>query len=371
MFQEMFSFVLLLLVLPSNSLQTGSARNTGGERNKWEKVSFNIAKTPRTNAGAALWKNGEPRSTTCKFRSFRRFMRSGASSAPEPAQQLHYTDSLYLPFAEYAWNKLLSLSERIQLTENNVVPTELQRNSAPAIGFPPNCTVNIHIRGLAFDNAPDATTSISAIKYARYALLDTIGLIDPQHSQTTILPGIHVLNLVIFPNKEFDLPIFGADVVSLPGGRHLVAIDFQPVRIASPTEPTKGALSLSEEHMSQLKSLHEKYSQILEWGGDIPEPAQRFFSPYALWTRLNGTDAVNILQTTIFECFQDYLDLYVELLESKDTLTCDDEVRGAIVSGHRDYLAYRSANDPARPLLKRLYGEEWSERLITQVLFRE
>jgi hypothetical protein len=27
-------------------------------------------------------------------------------------------------------------------------------------------------------------------------------------------------------------------------------------------------------------------------------------------------------------------------------------------------------NDPARPLLKRLYGEEWSERLLSEVLFQ-
>jgi phycoerythrobilin:ferredoxin oxidoreductase len=34
-----------------------------------------------------------------------------------------------------------------------------------------------------------------------------------------------------------------------------------------------------------------------------------------------------------------------------------------------DYLNYRKANDPARPMLTRLYGEEYTEKAISEVLF--
>jgi Ferredoxin-dependent bilin reductase len=47
----------------------------------------------------------------------------------------------------------------------------------------------------------------------RAALLETSG-------QT------QVLNFVMFPHPEYDLPIFGADLVSLPG-LHLICIDLQ------------------------------------------------------------------------------------------------------------------------------------------------
>jgi phycoerythrobilin:ferredoxin oxidoreductase len=37
-----------------------------------------------------------------------------------------------------------------------------------------------------------------------------------------------VLNFVIFPQLNYDLPFFGADLVTLPGGR-LIALDMQPL----------------------------------------------------------------------------------------------------------------------------------------------
>jgi phycoerythrobilin:ferredoxin oxidoreductase len=40
--------------------------------------------------------------------------------------------------------------------------------------------------------------------------------------------SLQVLNFVIFPKLEYELPFFGADLVTLPGG-HLIAIDMQPL----------------------------------------------------------------------------------------------------------------------------------------------
>jgi phycoerythrobilin:ferredoxin oxidoreductase len=40
--------------------------------------------------------------------------------------------------------------------------------------------------------------------------------------------ALQVLNFVIFPRLNYDLPFFGADLVTLPGG-HLIAIDMQPL----------------------------------------------------------------------------------------------------------------------------------------------
>jgi phycoerythrobilin:ferredoxin oxidoreductase len=38
--------------------------------------------------------------------------------------------------------------------------------------------------------------------------------------------SLQVLNFVIFPELNYDLPFFGADLVTLPGG-HLIALDMQ------------------------------------------------------------------------------------------------------------------------------------------------
>ena len=40
--------------------------------------------------------------------------------------------------------------------------------------------------------------------------------------------ALQVLNFVIFPHLNYDLPFFGADLVTLPGG-HLIALDMQPL----------------------------------------------------------------------------------------------------------------------------------------------
>ena len=53
------------------------------------------------------------------------------------------------------------------------------------------------------------------IRQARAACVDA----DP-------LP--QVLNFVINPDHHYELPFFGADLVTLPGG-HLLALDLQPV----------------------------------------------------------------------------------------------------------------------------------------------
>ena len=37
--------------------------------------------------------------------------------------------------------------------------------------------------------------------------------------------------------------------------------------------------------------------------------------------------------------------------------------------GQLEYLEYRRTNDPARPMLQRLYGNEWAESVIGDVLF--
>jgi phycoerythrobilin:ferredoxin oxidoreductase len=40
--------------------------------------------------------------------------------------------------------------------------------------------------------------------------------------------SLQVLNFVIFPQLNYDLPFLGADLVTLPGG-HLIALDMQPL----------------------------------------------------------------------------------------------------------------------------------------------
>ena len=45
------------------------------------------------------------------------------------------------------------------------------------------------------------------------------------------------------------------------------------------------------------------------------------------------------------------------------------ELQKELLIGQNSYLKYRRDNDPARPMLSSLFGKEFTESLIKEVLF--
>lgn len=299
----------------------------------------------------------------------------------------------YRKFHDYGWNKLIPDDN----TEIDTVPEELQSNASPARGAPEGTNVMAYIRSIS--EFPSLTTTgddRAVLRLARSAFLET----QLPTSEALITPmTIHVLNFVLFPsphirdNESDDeeylgLPIFGADIVSLPGNKHLVALDFQPVL---PLGEEGGASLFPKQYShleSKLEAIHSKYQKsddacsepLLAWGGDIPPQAERFFSPYALWTRLADDNALDTVSTVVWEAFQEYTDLYLELMNAvQDDVNAgklkvvdapqETDDKNPVFDGQIDYLEYRRTNDPARPMLQRLYGNEWAESVIGDVLF--
>lgn len=167
--------------------------------------------------------------------------------------------------------------------------------------------------------------------------------------------ALQVLNFVIFPQINYDLPFFGADLVTLPGG-HLIALDMQPLFHDS---------AYQKQYSDPILPLFNKYQTDLHWGGDFPEEAKQFFSPAFLWTRPKETEAV---QTTVFAAFQDYLQAYLDLVDRAQPVT-DSQRLAEILQAQRNYINYRAAKDPARGMFLRFYGEEWTEEYIHGFLF--
>ena len=168
--------------------------------------------------------------------------------------------------------------------------------------------------------------------------------------------SLQVLNFVIFPELKYDLPFFGGDLVTLPGG-HLIAIDMQPLFRDDPAYQAKYA--------EPIMPIFEKHRANLEWGGDFPEEAQQFFSPAFLWTRPQETEVV---QTKVFDAFCDYLQAYLDFVEQAEEVT-DSKRLDDILQAQKRYLNYRAEKDPARGMFTRLYGEEWTEEYIHGFLF--
>ena len=305
--------------------------------------------------------------------------------------------NLYRKFHDYGWDKLLV--DR-GISDIDTVPEELQTNASPAKGAPDgtNVVVDVHsISQFPFLQKDVKSDSSQVLRLARSAFLET----QSSSNEALINPmTIHILNFVLFPTpyirdsssgQYLGLPIFGADIVSLPGNKHLVALDFQPVLPINDDDSNgKKEASLIPQQYSQfedkLQKIHAKYQKsnsdlvepLLAWGGNIPEQAERFFSPYALWTRLVDDNAIDTVNKVVWEAFQEYTNLYLDLMTAVqndlnvgrlEVVVPQEGEDNPVLDGQHEYLEYRRTNDPARPMLQRLYGNEWSESVIGDVLF--
>lgn len=172
--------------------------------------------------------------------------------------------------------------------------------------------------------------------------------------------GLQVLNFCIFPSLEYGLPTFSADLVTLPGG-HLVALDCQP------NGPVGAAAAYAEG--GALAAAFARHRGALPDGGPIPPAAQSFFSPCFLWSRLPRDEAGEAaVRGPVLAAFDDYLRAYLRLAAAAPPLALAAE-RESVRAAQLAYARYRIEHDPARPMLTRLFGGAYCERLIGEVLF--
>ncbi|GDX73673.1 hypothetical protein LBMAG40_03300 [Cyanobium sp.] len=168
-----------------------------------------------------------------------------------------------------------------------------------------------------------------------------------------------MLNFVINPRTCYDLPFFGADLVTLPNG-HLLALDLQPV--------DRGDRLHTEAVWPELLTIFERWKQALPDGGPIPEEAQPYFSPGFLWTRIPlGAEGDALIDAVIRPAFQEYLQMYLKLEASASPVSAERSEQ--LLAGQKRYTRYRAEKDPARGMLSRFYGSEWTEAYIHDVLF--
>lgn len=168
-----------------------------------------------------------------------------------------------------------------------------------------------------------------------------------------------VLNFVINPSARFDLPFFGGDLVTLPSG-HLLALDLQPA--------DKSDRQHTQPVWDRLMPIFDRWRKQLPDGGPIPDEAQPFFSPAFLWTRLPlGDEGDDLIASVVRPAFNEYLNLYLDLAAEAEPVS--DARRDSLLAGQRRYTDYRAEKDPARGMLTRFHGSEWTEAYIHTVLF--
>ena len=167
-------------------------------------------------------------------------------------------------------------------------------------------------------------------------------------------------NPALIPYQNtYNVPFFGVDFVSLPNS-YLLVLDFQP----SLTIQNQYNNHLLEKLIKLKNHCHSSLPLAEEMSADVA----RFFSPGAIWSKLPKEERSDFLiANQLYTSFKEYLDLYLEILfESKEV---NRELQKELINGQNNYLNYRRDNDPARPMLSSLFGKEFTESLIKEVLF--
>ena len=173
-------------------------------------------------------------------------------------------------------------------------------------------------------------------------------------------PSYSVLNFLIIPNPSYNVPFFGLDFVSLPN-YHLIVLDFQPSLIINK--------QFEESLLKDLLSIKDEFHKKVPRAEKMTEQISQFFSPAVIWSKLPIEESSDrLIENYLYPTFKKYLDVYLKVLfQSKKV---DLNLQTELVKGQNIYLNYRKRKDPARPMLKALFGESFTESLINNLLFR-
>ncbi|NET08060.1 MAG: phycocyanobilin:ferredoxin oxidoreductase [Symploca sp. SIO2B6] len=162
---------------------------------------------------------------------------------------------------------------------------------------------------------------------------------------------LDILHCVMFPRSNYDLPIFGADLVGGKGGISAAIVDLSPVT----TERI-----LPRSYRSVLAKLPKiKFSQhrdLPKWG-DI-------FSQFCLFVR--PADAQE--EAAFLEQVNHFLTLHCQIASTMMPISSPYQ-EAEILEKQRYYCTQQQHNDKTRRVLEQSFGQQWTQRYMTTMLF--
>jgi phycocyanobilin:ferredoxin oxidoreductase len=163
--------------------------------------------------------------------------------------------------------------------------------------------------------------------------------------------ALDILHCVMFPNPEYALPIFGADLVGGHGAISAAIADLSPV---------SAERSLPQNYHSVLSALPQlQFSQpraLPQWG-DI-------FSEFCLFVRPVGQHE----EEAFLRRVREILALHCRIASMEPPLTSHIEV-ARVIAGQQYYCKKQRENDKTRRVLEKSFGPEWTDRYMTTMLF--
>jgi phycocyanobilin:ferredoxin oxidoreductase len=162
-------------------------------------------------------------------------------------------------------------------------------------------------------------------------------------------------NALCLSRPEVCLPILGADLVALSADAAMIAVDLSPV------VPAGGARDAQLKPLAEARASHS----ALPSGGELPSFCASWFSPFALFTRIEPS-----ARSAAFAAYSDFSRAFVAIARRAQVDSpsmSPEEVNAAQVS----YLADHRNDDKGLRMLARLFGADWSARYSATVLYPE
>ncbi|MGB3299221.1 MAG: phycocyanobilin:ferredoxin oxidoreductase [Phormidesmis sp.] len=161
--------------------------------------------------------------------------------------------------------------------------------------------------------------------------------------------NLDILHCVMFPRPEFNLPIFGVDIVAGRGQISAAIVDLSPVSSdRSLPDPYK-------KRLSQLPNVaFSEPRELPAWG--------KIFSDYCVFIRPAPSEE----EAFIHQVAQ-YLSVHCQLARAAEPVGPAEAA--AILAGQRHYCSQQQKNDKTRRVLENAFDEQWADRYVKTMLF--
>ncbi len=171
------------------------------------------------------------------------------------------------------------------------------------------------------------------------------------HLETARLgAGLQILHCVFFPDPQYDLPVFGADIVAGRGVVSAAIVDLSPVGAALPAGVTAALEALPPRPFSQERDLPD-------WG--------TIFSPHVRFVRPSDSAEENQFVALV----GDFLSV---IAEASRTVVAQPIDHPDPVGRHQGQLSdcrQQKRNDKTRRVLEKAFNPAWADQYIEQLLF--
>jgi 15,16-dihydrobiliverdin:ferredoxin oxidoreductase len=184
----------------------------------------------------------------------------------------------------------------------------------------------------------------------------------------TLLDGggaVQVFTSLWYPDGNVNLPVLGIDLLQFSNAtRHLTVVDFQPI------QPSEKDHDLAYEHL--LEPIRNRYPTLQHTMSQrFYDESDGFFSRHTLLGKGNRTDYVF---DELWPAYQDYVRTHVGLVQechkaNQRNDQKDTAVQPLGLQGQKRYDDYSSVRDPAHGLLANIFGREYADDFVFDVLF--